>query len=124
MKKVVFLLVIFMAVTGAMFAQSAEGIFGAIPAAAYTKSDDNAVWTFAATGLTIRDSGGSITIPVRDMKDLAAVTERGSPGCSFAYDTAENKRTYRILVNPVDGVVTLNIVKNGAPMPAATLKKR
>jgi len=124
MKKVVFLLVILMAVTGAMFAQSAESIFANIPAAAYTKSDDNAVWTFAATGLTIRDNSGSITIPVRDMRDLAVVTERGGAGCSFAYDTLENKRTYKIVVNPMTGAVALNIVKNGAALPEATLTKR
>jgi len=123
MKKVVFLLVIFMAVTGAMFAQSAEGIFAAIPAAAYTKSDDNAVWTFAATGLTIRNSEGSITIPVRDMRDLAAASEGANPGFTFAYDTAENKRTYRATVNGRTGDVTLTITKNGTPLPAATLKK-
>jgi len=124
MKKVVFLLVIFMAVTGAMFAQSAEGIWSAIPASAYTKSDDNAVWTFAATGLTIRDNGGSITIPIRDMKNLEAVSDGGAPGCSFAYDTAENKRTYRLVLNPRDGTVRLTVVKNGVSLPVATLTKR
>jgi len=124
MKKVVFLLVIFMAVTGAMFAQSAESIFGAIPAASYTKSDDNAVWTFAATGLTIRDANGSITIPVRDMKNLAAVSDGGAPGCAFAYDTAENKRTYRIVANAFSGEVNIIITKNGVALPQAKLVKR
>jgi len=124
MKKVVFLLVIFVAVTGAMFAQSAESIFAAIPSASYTKSDDNAVWTFAATGLTIRNSEGSITIPVRDMRDLAAISEGGAPGCVFAFDTAENKRTYRIVSNPLSGEVTITLTKNGVTLPTAKLVKR
>ena len=122
MKKVVFLLVILLAVTGAMFAQSAESILGAIPAASYTKSDDKATWTFAATGITIRDSGGSITIPARDLKDLAPLSG-STPGISFAYDTAVNKRTYRLVVNPMTGVVTISIVLNGKALPDATLSR-
>jgi len=123
MKKVVFLIVIFMTITGAMFAQSAESIFGAIPAAAYTKSDDNSVWTFATTGLTIRDNSGSITIPIRDMKDLAAVTDGGLPGFTFTYDSAENKRTYRIMLTRT-GTLNLTVIKNGVSLPVATLTKR
>jgi len=123
MKKVVFLLVIFMAVTSAMFAQSAESIFAAIPAASYTKSDDGSTWTFAATGLTIRDVNGSFTIPIRDMRDLAAAMDGASPGFTFAYDTEENRRTYRAIVNLMSGAVTLTIVKNGVTLPAATLRK-
>jgi len=123
MKKVVFLLVILLAVTGAMFAQSAEGIFAAIPSASYTKSDDNATWTFAATGLTIRDANGSISIPIREMRNLAAASEGANPGISFAYDTEENKRTYRIIANPMTGAVTITIVKNGVTLPQARLTK-
>ena len=124
MKKVVLLLVILMAVTGAMFAQSAEGIFAAIPAAAYTKSDDGAVWTFAATSLTIRDGNGSITIPIQEMRNLSAVMEGAFPGCSFAYDTAAYKRTYKFVLNGMTGDVSLTIVRDGETLPVATLKKR
>ena len=125
MKKVVFLLVIFVAVTGAMFAQSAESIMAVVPAADYTKSDDKAVWTFAASGITIRDRSGSITISVREMRDLSTVVEpNGSSGFTFAYDTSENKRTYRVIMNPRDGVVTITIVKNGEAFAPATLTKR
>jgi len=123
MKKVVFLLVIFMVVTGAMFAQSVESIWSAIPAAAYTKADDQAVWTFATTGLTIRDSSGSITIPIRDMKNLEATSEGAAGGVSFGYDTFENKRTYRIIANPMTGAVNITITKNGTPLPAVALRK-
>jgi len=124
MKKVVFLLVILIAVTGAMFAQSAESIFSAIPAASYTKSDDGSTWTFAATGLTIRDAGGSITIPVRDMRDLKAVTEGGGAGFSFGYDTAVYKRTYRVISNPLTGAVTVAITRDGVAMSEARLVKQ
>jgi len=121
MKKVVFLLVILMAVTGAMFAQSAEGVWAAIPAAAYTKSDDGAIWTFAATGLTIRNSEGSITIPIRDMKDLAPAS---GLGVTFGYDTAVYKRTYRLSLNGMTGAVTVSITRDGVALPDATLTKR
>ena len=123
MKKVVFLLVIFMAVTGAMFAQSAESILGAVPAASYTKSDDNAVWTFAASGITIRDRNGSITISVREMRDLTTITERGAAGFSFAFDTDTYKRTYKILANPLEGTVSLTITRDGKLLDPVTLRK-
>ena len=121
MKKVVFLLVILLAVTGAMFAQSQASILAAIPAAAYTKSDDNATWTFGATGISIRDANGSITIPIGDMRNLAAVTDGGAAG--FAFDTEENKRTYRIIFNGMTSDVRITIVKNGETLPVATLRK-
>jgi len=121
MKKVVFLLVILLAVTGAMFAQSLEGAWAAIPAASYTKSDDKATWTFAATSLTIRDSGGSITIPIRDLKDLAAAS--GAAGVTFGYDTAAYKRTYRITLNPMTGELRLAITRDGVALPEAILTK-
>jgi len=123
MKKVVFLLVILLAVTGAMFAQSQASILGAVPAAAYTKSDDNATWTFGATGISIRDANGSITIPIGDMRNLAAVSDGGAAGFAFAFDTEENKRTYRIIFNGMTGDVRLTIVKNGETLPVANLKK-
>lgn len=122
MKKVVFLLVIFMMVTGAMFAQSLESIFASIPAADYEKSDDKAIWTFATTGLTIRDSEGSITIPIRQMRDLAGATEGAGGGFTFAFDTEENKRTYKIIASLTG--VKINIVKNGVTMPEATLTRQ
>jgi len=124
MKKVVFLLVIFMAVTGAMFAQSAESIFGAIPTAEYTKGDDNAVWTFGATGLTIRNSEGSITIPIRNMRDLAAASDSDGAGLTFAFDTEENRRTYKIISNPLNRTVFITITKNGVTLPKTTLTRR
>jgi len=121
MKKVVFLLVILMAVTGAIFAQSLESIWAAITPADYVKSDDKAVWTFATTGLTIRDSNGSITIPVRDLKDLAPSS---GMGVTFGYDTAAYKRTYRLVVNAMTGAITLSITRDGVALPDATLTKR
>jgi len=124
MKKVVILLVIFMAVTGAMFAQSAESIWAAIPAASFVKSDDGAVWTFSPTGLTIRDKSGSITIPLRDLKDLATAADGPAVGCSFAYDTAAYKRTYRIIVNAMTSVITLAINRDGVALPVANLTKQ
>jgi len=124
MKKVVFFLIISVMVTGAVFAQSAESIFAAIPAAAYTKADDNATWTFAVTGLTISNSEGSITIPIRDMKNLSAITESGQPGISFGYDTAEHKRTYRIFANPLNGQVNIVITKDGATLEQQRLTRR
>ena len=123
MKKVVFLLVIFLAVTGAtIFAQSAEGIFAAIPAAAYTNSVDKATWTFSTSGLSIRDADGSINIPIREMRDLAAAMDGANVGCTFAFDTEENKRTYRIMLTR-SGSLNLTVVKNGVTMPVATLTK-
>ena len=125
MKKVVFLLVILLAVTGAMFAQSAEGIFASIPAADYTKSDDKAIWTFSTTGLKIVNSEGRRDIPIRDMKNLAAVMDpNGSTGFTFAYDTEVNQRSYRIMFNPRDAVVTITITLNGKTLDPATLTKR
>jgi len=124
MKKILFLLVIFMAVTGAMFAQSAESIFAAIPAAAYTKSDDGSTWIFAVTGLTIRDGSGSRAIPIRDMRDLKAVTDGGSTGFSFSYDTAAYKRTYRVVTNPMTGALTVTIIRDGVALPEARLIKQ
>jgi len=123
MKKVVFLLVILLAVTGAVFAQSLEGIWSAIPAASYTKADDNATWTFAATGLTIRDANGSITIPIREMKNLAAAADGASGGVTFGFDTEENQRTYRIIANPMTRAVNITITKNGTVLPAAALTR-
>jgi len=123
MKKVVFLLVIFLAVTGAMFAQSAASIFAAVPAASYTKSDDNATWTFAVSGLTIRDANGSITIPVGDMRNLAAASEGTAVGFTFAFDTQENQRTYKIIANAMTGAVNITITKNGVTLPQARLTK-
>jgi len=125
MKKVVFLLAILVVVTGAVFAQSAEGIIAVIPPASYIKSDDSAVWTFAPSGISIVDARGEPgSIATRDMRDLTAVSESGSVGFTFAYDTDKNKRTYRLIVNPMTGVVTITIVLNGKPLAPATLTKR
>ena len=124
MKKVVFLLVILMAVTGAMFAQSAASIFAAVPAASYTKADDNAVWTFSTTGLSIRDANGSITIPIRDMRNLAAASDSDGAGFTFAYDTTENQRTYKIIANPLNRSVFITITKNGTALPKTKLTRQ
>jgi len=125
MKKVVLLLVIFLAVTGAaLFAQDASTILGVIPAATYAHPTDGSTWTFAATGITVRGKDGVCEIPASQMKGIASAAEGlTSPGFTFSFDTGLFNRTYRFNLN-ADGTLKRTIDRAGMPQDVVTLTRQ
>jgi len=126
MKKLVLLLVIFLAVTGAtLFAQDASSILSAIPAASYAHPSDGTVWVFSATGLSIQEGGRTVvTIPAGEMKGIASAMSGTNPGFTFSYATEAYNRTYRFNINPLSGALTRTIDRAGLPQDVVTLQRQ
>jgi len=123
MKKLVLVLVLFFAVTGAyLFAQSVD--FSSLPSGSWLDHNYNGTWTFSAAGITIKcnKTGSSTTFTPNNIQDLKAVRSGLSAGISFS--SSATGKTYAFYPNPADGTMGLAIDIAGRDQYQVTMKKQ
>ena len=124
MKKLVLVLVVLLAVSGAVFAQNVSDILSAIPAASYAHPSDGTVWVFAATGITIQEKGRAVaTISTSEMKDLRAIAAGGA-GFAFNFKTDLYDRSYQFVYDATNGALRRTIDRSGLAQDVVTLQRQ
>jgi len=124
MKKLAFVLVLLLAVTGAaqLFAQSVD--FSSLPSGSWLDKNWNGTWTFSASGITIKDNatGDSNTFTLNNIQDLKATRSGLTAGISFSSNTFG--KTYSFFPNLTDGTMLLTIDREGKPQYSVRMDKQ
>jgi len=122
MKKLVLVLVLLFAVTGAyLFAQAAD--FSSLPTGSWLDSNYNGTWTFSAAGITIKcnKTGSSTTFTPSNIQGLKAVMSGFTAGINFS--SSATGKSYSFFP-ATDGTMLLRIDREGLEPYSVTMQKR